>query len=68
MTDQIKPDPATQPSPDDIQFLADRADARELQDKDKGEALMVLLSALSNSRFDQHHHRERAELLASIRR
>jgi hypothetical protein len=71
MTDQVEP---AETSDLDIQFLAERAadvspDHAQPIDDDKGEALVVLLTALSSSaRFNQHHDRERAELLASIRR
>jgi hypothetical protein len=77
MTDQREPrEPET--SHGDIRFLAERAgeaadvspgDAPRPLGDDKGEALMVLLTALSsNARFNQHHDHERAELIASIRR
>jgi hypothetical protein len=73
MTDQLEP---AESSHRDIQFLAERAAAPETLsgsvanlNEDKGEAIMVLLTALSSSaRFNQHHDRERAEMLASIRR
>jgi hypothetical protein len=66
MTDQAEP------FHQDIKFLAERAGASgddTPRGGDKGDALLVLLTALSsNARFNQHHDRERAELLASIRR
>jgi hypothetical protein len=73
MTDQLEP---TESSQRDIQFLAERVGAspgtlsgQPNLNEDKGEALMVLLTALSSSaRFNQHHDHERAELLASLRR
>ena len=69
MTEPIQRESHEPSAADDIQFLAERADPeRFAEDKGKGEALMVLLTALSNSRYDQHHQREREELLASIRR